>query len=288
MKRTIISAMVMALIFGLSSLVFAEGYTDFMTTAKNSLKAKMYGDALSYAQKALEARQNGDAEAFALIGDIYFEQGVYGQAEKNWRNALTFKIKNPTKFKANAAAKFFALGRSNLGNIQTAREFFNYATSFGYSSAEIAKTMKGYGENIIRQAKTREQGLKAVPYVGQDRVDAVFPEPRWETVFSRTYPGQGPEKGGSIEEANFIKTAQSGKDYTLGDRIVISGQSFFVHLGKWKECKERFEIINQSPNNGKFLYIAAEEGVEVKVEVQRLVQPPKRDDLVTLTEFSAK
>ena len=282
MKKITISAVVMALIFGLSGLVFAEGYTDFMTTAKNSLKAKMYGDALSYAQKALEARQNGDAEAFALIGDIYFEQGVYGQAEKNWRNALTFKIKNPTKFKANAAAKFFALGRSNLGDIQTAREFFNYATGFGYSSQEIAKTMTGYGENIIRQAKNREEGLKAVPYVGQARVDAVFPEPRWQTVFSQTYIGKG------TDGDNYIRTAQSRKDYTLGDKIVISGKAFLVLCGEWEKHEGRTEIINHSQNSGKFLYIAAENGVEVTVEIQRFVQPPKRDDLVTLVDFSAK
>lgn len=275
MKRIIISVMVMALIFGLSGLIFAEGYTDFMTTAKNSLKAKMYGDALSYAQKALESRQNGDAEAFALIGNIYFEQGPYAHAQENWQNALTFKIKDPAKFRANIAGKFYVLGKNNLGDIQTAREFFNYATSFGYSSAEITKMMTSYGENIIRLAKTREEGLKAVPYVGQARVDAVFPEPRWERVFSQTYIGKGPEKGGDIKKENFIKTV--GKELKRGNKLVISGKMFWFYDGSWKDYEGRFETINQAPDfDSKFIYIAAEDGVEVTVEVQRFVQPPKQ------------
>jgi len=274
-----------ALILGLSSVVFAESYSSLMVTAKNSYKAGMFGDALDYAEKALALKQNGDPEAFALIGDIYFAQKAYLMAQKNWQNAVVFKISDPAKFKANIAGKFFALGVNNLGNIQTAKEFFQYAVGFGYSSAEIAKAMKNYGENIIRQAQDREQGLRAVPYVGQARVDAVFPEPKWETVLKKDLTGKGTEGDTAVLIAKF------GDDIKLGDKIIMTapaGKSFFVtDAGNWVKCTERYEVVSQCTGNGLFC-LSAEKGMNVTLEIQRLVQPAKRNDLVTLADFSTK
>ncbi|MDD5071877.1 MAG: tetratricopeptide repeat protein [Patescibacteria group bacterium] len=319
MKKTIIFAMVMALIFGLSGLVLAE---DNFTKAENFMKVNRYSDAIKVLEDQIQLKSD-DARAYFMLGDIYLRQNSFAAADKEFQAAITFR----KAYRSEVGKKFYVAGlaRLNSGEVDLAKDLFqrtvkqdpaqakNIATVclqaskkyFALSQPEKAEKLlplilsdktlapqiqaerTKYGENIIRQAQTREQGLKAVPYVGQARVDAVFPAPKWETVFSQTYVGKGPKRGEDIKKENFIKTV--GKELKRSDKLIISGGVFRMFDGVWKEYEGHFEIINQAPDDDStFIYIAAEEGVEVKVEVQRFIQPPKREDLVTLANISAK
>jgi len=294
MKRTIISAMAIALIFGLSSFTFADEYANLMTTAKNSLKAKMYGEARENAEKALALRQNGDPEAFALLGDIYFAQMAYDQAMKNWQNAFLFKIKNPEKRKAEIVGNILAIIRSTSPGISEAKIFFNYAQEFGCSEATIAKEKMAYGKRKLLAVKNREEALAYTFFVGQDLIDKAFPPAQIVTVFEKSYTfADAFNEYGQIHTFKFVDDGVN-----VGDKVEViakpidGGEFSGEEIGIWQG--EKFDppwdrttngyyssIVEVAPQGKKFtISLCSRKDLRVLVRVTREVTPdPNRDFL---------
>ncbi|MDD5291105.1 MAG: hypothetical protein PHZ04_03240 [Patescibacteria group bacterium] len=298
-KKTIIFTMVMALLFGLSSVAFAEGYAEFMATARNSIRAEMYGDALSSAQKALEAKQNGDAEAFLLVGRAYWGLRNYESACKNWENAFRFGIKNPEKYKVEIVNDILTTIRSASPNISEAKTFFNYAQKFGCPETTIAKEKMAYGKKKLLAVKNREEALVYVSFVGQDLIDKAFPPAQTVVVFEKSY-----DMKDAYDEYGQIRTFQAGKDdVRKGDKLEViaklkdgeefSGQEIGIWRGKefnpkWAETVNGYynKKIEELTDGGFFVIsLAKRDDVVVTVKISREIIPaPNRQLLVAFTE----
>ena len=269
MKRTILFMTVIALVLGLSNIVFASNYSEFMESAQNALKVGNSKTALEDASSALKLKKNADAKAYALIGDIRFGNKDYELAMKNWYNAIQFKIKEPAEFKAKRAKQMFALGCSQLANLRAAIQFFSYAQRLGYPLSDIKKAKVNYGESILQSASNRKEALPAVPYIGQVKVDEVFPKIILQTVLTKTIPGVGLEDGDEIKALARDQKFDGVLELQTGDKVVITGDVFWHETSEgWEEFKGGITL---NVVNAIHVYVAAEDGQNIKVEVMRKI-----------------
>jgi len=296
-KKTIIFTMVMALILGLSSVAFAEGYAEFMATARNSIKAEMYGDALSSAQKALEAKQNGDAEAFLLVGRAYWGLRNYESACKNWENAFRFGIRNPEKYKAEIVNDILATIRATSPDISKAKTFFNYAQGFGCPETTIAKEKIAYGKQKLLAVKNREEAIAFTSFVGQDLIDKAFPPAQIIIVFEKPYTfADAFNEYGQIDTFKFVDDGVNVRDKVEVIAKPIDGGKFSgEEVGIWRgekfsppwdmTVKGYYSTIIESAPKGNIFMISlnSRKDLGVTIRVTREVIPsPNRDFLVSI------
>jgi len=301
---------ILAAIILIATPVLAEESN--MTKAENFIKAGR----LRQAKDALEAEiaeNSGNAEAYFKLGDIRLCQKDFIGADEEFTAAITFR----PAYRAEVGKKFYAVGLAALksGEVDQAKDLFQRTLKldsaqaksiadtclvavkkyFAISQPEKAEKLASlilsdktlapqfraewtkYGEKIIREAKIREEGLKAVPYVGQARVDAVFPEPKWETVLERNLIGKGFIDDGAVFIAKF------GSEIKVDDKVSLvstNGETFKVaENGVWIKYPGKLEFDSGCEETASY-YMSAEKGVEVALKVQRLVQTPKQEHLV--------
>jgi len=315
MKKIIISAMVMALILGLSGLVLAE---DNFTKAENFIKIGRLGDAISALEAQIQLKSD-DAKAYFMLGNIYLQTNNFAGADREFQAAITFR----PAYRAEIGKKFYSAGLTllNKGEVDWAKDLFqrtlkldpaqakNIASAclvaskryFALSQPEKAEKLLSlvlldktlgkqiqaertkYGEKILAEAKeesSEEKRQMAIKYLGQQKVDAEFPPKQWVVVFSKEYTGKGYGKG----DEGAIVTGYAGKQIVPGDKIIVSGKEFEVWEGRWIRQYVKYEVINQYFGSNDTTYeVKAPVGVEFKIRVERFKYPSEKEKLANFS-----
>ncbi len=90
----------------------------------------------------------------------------------------------------------------------------------------------------------------------------------WRTTFEKTYIGIG--FSGGCDGEGCIETAVNGRDYKVGDRIVVVADEADVWCyGQWTPVRGRFHCINISNNKGEALAVRAAKGKKITVIIQK-------------------
>jgi len=283
MKKLMFVTILIVLVFGLSSMVFADKYSDYITTAENSLLAEMYSDALINSRAALAEKNNGDGLAFYLQGRAYWALNNYQAACASWDNAFNpeFNLKNPDKYKTEIISLILNYVRWDLPVPNQASALFSYVQKFGGKTELLAQAKMDYGKRKLQTVKNREQALQYVGFVGQDLIDKVFPPIQTIVVFG---PKPYTYADAYDQEHGQITTFQVGKDdVRVGDWLDItarpldggefSGKEIGMWQGKefdppWLESKGgRIACRIEHLNDGGFLIISLCERKDLKVTV---------------------
>ena len=316
MKRTIIFAMVMALIFGLSGVVFAEESN--FTKAENFIKINRLGDAIQ-ALEAQIALKSDDARAYFMLGDIYLRQNSFAAADREFQAAITFR----PAYRAEIGKKFYSAGLTllNKGEVDWAKDLFqrtlkldpaqakNIATVclaaskryFAISQPEKAEKFlplvlsdkalaaqfqaerTKYGEKILAEAKkelSEEKRQIAIRYLGQEKVNAEFPPKQWVVVFEKPFTGEGYGEG----DVGSVIVAYFSKEIIFKDKIIVLGEEFEVwYSGKWNRLYKKYEVENQLRSSTNSYDVKAPKGLEFKVRIERFMYPSEKDKLVSLS-----
>jgi len=308
--------MVMALIFGLSGVVFAEESN--FTKAENFIKIGRLGDAISALEAQIQLKSD-DAKAYFMLGNIYLQTNNFAGADREFQAAITFR----SAYRAEIGKKFYSAGLTllNKGEVDWAKDLFQrtlkldpaqakaIATAcltaakryFAVSQPEKAekllplilsdKTLVSqfqaertkYGEKILAEAKkelSEEKRQVAIRYLGQEKVNTEFPPKQWVVVFSKPYVGEGIGKG----DEGAIVTAYFGKQIFRGDRVRVLGKEFEVwEGGKWVRYYDKYEVTSRYSGSVDTYEVKAPESVEFKVEVEHFMYPSEKDKLVSFS-----
>ena len=214
-------------------------------------------------------------------GTEALNKGNTGRAQSLYQKAVQYQ----PNLKTDIAKECFSAGEKYLNEHQsnTADGLLSMAVKYDASLEEGKNRItQAYGEKLLAIAKDKPKNERrryvdeAKKYLTQQDVDAVFPPPGWKTVFKKEYSGIG-FKGcsGCKDDDNYddgtVLTAENGKDYKYGDKIIVKGKNAeYYYEGGWKKIKNGvFTNINKSRTVGNQLGIKAPNGEKVVIEVQR-------------------
>lgn len=99
-------------------------------------------------------------------------------------------------------------------------------------------------------------------------INAAYPPPSWKTVYTKKYTARG-FSGGEYNDGSF-QVAAYGKDYDIGDRIVILGENVEAYAGGgFRGNTNGRVIVNiQYGKKGDGVYARAPKGEKIKVKIQ--------------------
>ena len=77
---------------------------------------------------------------------------------------------------------------------------------------------------------------------------------------------------GGFDNSGCILTAENGRDYTYGDKIIVRGaKTEFWNSGKWTKVEgEESSYINKSRKEGSSVGVRGPIGQAIIIEVQRI------------------
>jgi tetratricopeptide (TPR) repeat protein len=276
--------------------------------AKDFMQAGMYPQAIAVLDKRINDKPT-DAEAHYQLGICYIHAGNYHGADERFNSAVRLQpeyghktggeykrvgsenlnkgrtshalslfrkaVKYQPNLKKEIAQECFSAGKLYLNKRQSniADGLLSMAqTSDASLTEEIKEVEASYGNKLLEIAqnhpkKERKKYInEARKYLDQKTIDEVFPPPTWKTVFKKTYIGKGMGKN------EHLLTAENGKDYVYGDKIIVEGNYFKVwDNGRWREFKGKFININKSSNTGNSIGVKTPKGKSFTVIVQRFI-----------------
>jgi hypothetical protein len=225
-----------------------------------------------------------------VSGDIVYLQATHQVTRQERLAARALNIVRWQKEDVNRSIALYGLEAAT----QKAKEAYQAGDSDSLSQLEKEITEIEKGVREIPRAKylapeNLDKDIKKIKSLPGDVLGKLrsssSESKQWKSVLKKDFTGNGTEDNSAVFVANF------GSDIQLGDKIIMIsplGKDFFVtDAGNWVKCPGRYEIVSQCTGNGAF-YFYTEKDAKVTLEIQRLIKPPKRNDLVTLADFSAK
>lgn len=279
--------------------------------AADYVRARMFKEAMPILEKYIKKTPT-DAKAHYLLGECYLNLGRYPDAERRFDSAVAIDAAyrhsigesylrcgsrwiEKADFRRAEQCLDHALAFFPKGKLAAAEQMYQMgvtqfqlrrsadADQWMLKAKLLAPELAGkihvaetaYGRELLQAAKKLPHGQRgklmaeAGKYLDQKAIEAVFPPPKWYRILRLSTVGRG------MADMEAIPFIQSGDQFTQGDRIVFSGDAYWLKVGNggWKRYEGRFEMSAVGRDDGRFIYVNAPEGTEVSVEIHRLLTP---------------